>query len=243
MKVKKFNEEIKTVKLSDMDDWSGKKKIIYSGSKNIDLQLGSKVIDLLAEYGLGIVSILPGKWIHDQKLLLPDETDFQEYRVTLGTKQDWDDFIEEYNEEIDSTYDDLSDEEQEKVDEIYDNLPYVSDTYTSDIEFSVFLPSNIQQIDESAMSDASSYLKLLNNSNLKDVIAGHCEYQVFYYDTKGVINFINNKNIVITNKNLELVNTISYRLYKDSKVFSVIEDTIGENKTKRLINDWLKLIK
>jgi hypothetical protein len=242
MKVKKFNEEIQTKNFSDMENWSGDKKVVYSGTKKIDYGLGSKVIDLLAEYGLGVVSVGKGKWLHGQKLVLPDETNFQEYRVQLGKKQDWDDFIENYNDEKDADYDNLSEEEQEKIKDSYNELPYEVDRY-DEIEFSVFLPNNIENLESAAMSDASTYLKLLKNSGLDDIIEGHCEYQIFFDYPKEVTNFINGKKIVITNKNLEIVKTVSYRLYKDSKVFTLLEANIGDNETKQLINDWLNLIK
>ena len=243
MKVQKFNEQIKIVNSSDMENWSGEKPITYSGSKKINYELGSEVIDLLAEYELGIVSVFPGKWLHGQELILPDETNFKEYRVKLGKKQSWNDFLENYNDENDTEteYDDLSEDEQEKILDIYNELPY--EVNDDEIEFSVFLPNNIKNIESAAMSDASTYLKLLKNSNLDAILNGHCEYQIFFDYTKEVSNFINNKKIVITNKNLEDIKTVSYRLYKDSKVFTSIEDNIGESETKQLINDWLNLIK
>jgi len=243
MKVNKFNEEIKTIKSSEMEGWSGSKKITYSGSKKIDSQLGSKVLDLLHEYGLGVVSVETGEWLKRSELLLPDEINFQEYRVQIGKKQDWKDFIDNYEDENDDIeYDDLTEEEQEKIDDIYNNLPYEVDEH-DEIEFSVFLPSNVQNLEEAAMSDASTYLKLLKNSGLDSILKGHCEYQIFFDYPTEVSNFINGKRIIITNKNLEIIKTISYRLYKDSKVFTAFEYNIGESETRNLITDWLKLIK
>jgi hypothetical protein len=243
MKINKFNEKatLNTIKSSDMNDWSGKPKVIYSGTKKLDLQIGAKVIDLLLKYGLGIVDVGPAKWMYDQGLLLPDEENLQEYRVQLGTKQDWDEFLEDYEQENDITYDDLSEDEQEIIDDIYYELPFEVDRH-DEIEFSVFLPNGTQDLKKAAMSDASNYLKLLKNSELDSILKGHCEYQIFFDYPIEVKNFINGKKIKVTNKNLEIVKTVSYRLYKDSKVFTVIEDNIGENETKQLINDWLKLL-
>ena len=95
MKIKKFNETMTTKKFSEMGDtWLVQNKKVYTGTKQLDLQLGSKVIDLLEEYGLGIMSVGSGKWINDQHLLLPDETNFQEYRVNIGKRIEWKDFLE-----------------------------------------------------------------------------------------------------------------------------------------------------
>ena len=52
------------------------------------------------------------------------------------------------------------------------------------------------------------------------------------------------KKIKINNNNLEVINTISYRLYKDGKVFDTIKEFLDDESTaKELINDWLNLIK
>ena len=119
MKVEKFNEKMNIVNSADMENWSAKesnareklkdvsnrlqdlssKMSQYNmqfNTKKIDIELGSKVIDLLAKYGLGIESIGTGNWLHGQKLVLPDETNFKEYRVHIGKKPNWDDFIYDY---------------------------------------------------------------------------------------------------------------------------------------------------
>lgn len=241
MKINKFNEDMRIVNSSDMEDWSTTKKVVYTGTKKLDLQLGSKVVDLLQEYGLGIVTVTTSDWMHKQELVLPDESNLQEYRVQLGTKQDWKDFLDDYEMENEIEYEESSEEEKEKINEIYNELPYETDRHDR-MEFSVFLPANTQNLENAAMSDASSYLKLLKNSKLDSIIKGHCEYQVFFDYPSEVTNFINGKKIKVTNKNLEIVKTVSYRLYKDSKVFTAFEDNIGKYETKELMKDWLNLL-
>ena len=241
MKIKNFNEIMTIKNSSDMDNWSTDIKKVYSDNKIINYELGSKVLDLLNEYGLGVVGVGPGKWMNEQHLLIADEGNFQEYRVHIGKKQEWDDFISDYEIENDIEYKKLSKDEQEKIDEIYNKLPYEPDKY-EEIEFSVFLPSKTQNLGAAAMSDASSYLKLLSDSKLDGIIEGSAEYHIFFDDTHEVKNFINGKNITITNKNLEDIKTISHRLYKDSKVFGRFIENIGESETKNLFNNWLKLI-
>ena len=193
MKIEKFTEKIKTRNFSDMENWSAEKTIVYTGNKKIDYKLGSKVINLLAEYGLGIINVGPGKWLHGQNLLLPDETNFKEYRVEIG-KKNWDDFIENYNDENDIEYDDLSEEEQEKVLNIYNELPYKENTHygRETIEFSVFLPNNITDINSASMSDASTYLKVLNDSGF-DLFSDFNEYDTFFHEAEPTKKFINGK--------------------------------------------------
>jgi hypothetical protein len=250
MKINKFNEDIETKKFSDLENWSvadNKNKKIYSGNKEFNYELGNKVIELLNEYGLGIIAVGPGKWLEKNKLILSDETNLKEYRVNIGKKQDWDDFIEEYNDENDIEYDDLDEEQQEKVQEIYNNLPYKGQGYGDDdyIEFSVFLPNNVKDVESAAMSDASTYLKLLVDSGFELYGGGLDEYDVFYHEPIPTKNFINGKKITINNNNLEDIVSISYRLYKDGKVFDSFREFLDDNEStaKAFFNEWLKLIK
>lgn len=245
MKINKFNEEFKTTKFSDLEEWSDPvKKKIYKGTKTLNLELGSKVIDLLHEYDLGILSVEPGKWLNDQKLLLPDENNLKEYRVYIGKKQSFDNFIDNYEDENDVEYKKLSSEEQEKLREIYDEDDSLMENQygVENVEFSVFLPNNVRDINEAAMSDASTYLKLLKDSNLTSVIDGSGDNDLFLSYTEEVVNFINLKQIEITNKNLEFVTTINYRLHKDSKVFNAFDELMNYKNKQDLFNDWLKLL-
>jgi len=250
MKVKKFTEEIQTKNFSDMENWtpgfSGEKKVTYTGNKKIDYELGSKVIDLLSEYELGIMTIGPGKWLHGQGLVLPDETNFQEYRVNI-CKKDWDNFIENYNDENDIKYDDLSEDELEKVQDIYNKLPYNENTSygRETIEFSVFLPNNVTNINSASMSDASTYLKLLSDSGFRLFGGDFDEYDIFYHEVEPTKKFINSKKIKISNNNLEIINTISHRLHKDGKVFDTFKELLNDSEStaKQLFNEWLNLMK
>lgn len=239
----KHLEKMDIVNSANMGDWSANKPIVYTGHKDINYELGSKVIDLLAEYGLGVVSVTPGDWLKRYQILLPDEQNIKEYRVQIGKKQGWDDFLSDYEIENDiEDYNKLSQKKKEKINSIYDELPYEFGV-NDEIEFSVFLPNNVNDVNKAAMSDASTYLKLLSESGLNDIMRGVAEYHVLFDEPDGFKNFINNKRISITNKNLEYVIDISTRLYKDSKVFNAFEDNIGDRETKDLINNWLNLIK
>lgn len=245
MKHLNLYEDMKTVKSSEMENWSvanNKEKKVYSGNKEFNYKLGSEVIDLLAEYGLGISSVGIGNWLEKSGLLLADEKIFKEYRVNIGKKQGWDYFIEDYEDENDVKYDKLSKKAQEKIDDIYNNLPYESDP---DIEFSVFLPNNVDHINEAAMSDASVYLKLLVDSGFGLYSGGDFdEYDVFYHSPVPTKQFLNGKKIVINNNNLEDLVEVSYRLYKDGKVFDSFKELLdGEHTAKEFFNDWLNLMK
>jgi len=92
MKYLKTNEELKTIKFSELDNWDvteilGKnKEKELTGKKDFDLKLGQKVKDLFEEYGL-CIEVGPGKWLYKQGLLFETEKNFKEYRVNMFKKR------------------------------------------------------------------------------------------------------------------------------------------------------------
>ena len=175
--------------------------------------------------------------------MIPGEQNFKEYRVSIGQKVPWEDFWDEYCYDNDMDldgFDDLSDDEQEKIEEIFSNRKAISDRHT-EIIFSVFLPKDVDNLKEAAMADASSYLRILYESELKDVTGGSGNRHMFDRNSDEVIDFINRRHIIITNKNLKDVYTISFRLWKDSKVFDAFNKNMN-GKDKQLFNDWEKLL-
>lgn len=238
----KFNEEIKTKNFSELDNWNIKNNDnrTYNGTKNLNPIIGDKVIDLLDEYAICVTSCGIGNWLNDHKLLIGKESLFLEYRVHLGKVISWKDYLDY---EISGDFDELSEDEQQELKNDYEKYKINNDT---NAEFSVFLPSNLKNKSESeiiryALSDASNYLKLLNES-IPEAINSYFKYDVFGTNTKETVDFINKNNIEITNKNLDSVVTISYRLYKDNKFFKQFEEEFGSDTRKLLFNKWLKLL-
>lgn len=239
MKVNKFNEEMKTINYSDLKKWDIDNSLhpkIKIGNKVLDIKLGAKVLELFNNYGFDI-RVGNFEWVTKQKLLLPDETNLIEHRVEIGKKQSWEDFLDYTGYE----YDDLSKKEQIKITDEFENKKFFNNE--SDIEFSVFLPENVENIEYAALADASIYLKLLHDSNLKGVMNGASEYNVFGDETSGVKLFLKLKKIKITNDNVEDIVTVSNRLYKDSKVFALFEEELeGRHNFNNFFNEWLALI-
>jgi hypothetical protein len=237
MKVQKYTEmRLTTKNFSDMENWSDKQTIVHTGTKTLDIELGRKVLELLDEYGLGIMGVGPGDWIKGQHLLFSDETNLKEYRVSIGKKMSWEDFID--NNYVDN-YDDASEEEQAEMEEEFKKLEIDSDPC---IEFSVFLPEKISEIEAAAMSDASTYLKMLNDSDLEIVMNGSAGTNMLFDDVFGVKKFLILKKIKITNDNLEDLPNISYRLYKDSKAFSMFEELLDDREFENFFKEWLELL-
>lgn len=233
-----ISEDIKTVNYSDIETWKEPKDRSYAtGTKNIDIKLGSKVLEMLEEHGLTVTSYDKGDFLRSHKILIADEPSFIEYRVRLGKLIYWDDFLENNGYTVEE-FDKLSKKEKKSLEDNYADERIDDD---GEMEFSVFLPLTIKtNIIEAALSDASNYLKILHKT-YPDVIKGYVENS-FLSDTTETINFINAHKIKITNKNLDDVATISYRLYKDSKFFGAVSNIFDDNFCKDLFDDWLKLL-
>jgi len=202
----------------------------------LDKSLGSKVIELLAEYRL-FPRITPGDWLKKWDIVLESEESFKEFRVSLETKQSFEDWLDYEHGDIE--YDELSGKEQMRFDEEYDNVKTEFDNRT---EFSVFLPLGVKDV-ESAMSDASRYLYTLSKT-LPEVYKDSLDYGGVLGDNPdGFKKFLSAKELKISNKNVECIPRIEYRLYKDNKFFNYLEDQIGRQEMPELISKWLKLIK
>ena len=110
--------------------------------------------------------------------------------------------------------------------------------------FSVFLPKLGGNVKQAAMSDASHYLKMLNDVGLY-LWKGILRNDEALSDTPDEFKkFLKHNNIKITVDNIEIVTTINYRLYKDSRFFPKFEelcDQVGED-SKTVISKWLSII-
>jgi len=239
MEIKRFNEELKTVKYSKLDKWGVDNIMIPKvkiGNKELDLKLGSNVLELFNNHGFDI-NISQFEWMAKQHLLLPDEINLIEHRVEVGKKRTWDDFLDYNGYE----YEKLTKKEQKKIDDEFDNREFINNE--TEIEFSVFLPENLENVEYAALADASIYLKILYDSELKGVLNGDTDYRILSDESFGFKKFLNFKKIKITNNNIEDIPTIERRLYKDSKVFEIFERELGEQEFNNFFNEWISLIK
>lgn len=242
-RLKKF-EDIKSINSSEFDgNWdigSAINKQKYIGKKNLDLKKGAKFEKILNENRIFIDSIGKGKFLTNNKIVLPPEKDFQEFRVTLGTKRTLENFIDyEYSYSLED-YEELDFDEQEKIDKEFSNIEI--DTDIARMEFSVFLPLGLKNITHAALADALEYMKLIKNS-IPNMLNGDIIENSLIHDIDNFKKFINNKKIKITNENIELAPLVNYRLYKDSKFFYEFKEGC-ENQDiyyKDLINDLLNI--
>lgn len=242
-KVKKF-EDMKVVKSTDLSDsWSvddilsDKKQ--FNGKKKLNLENGEKFEKILNDNRIFISNVSKGDWIKKSNLELPVEVSFIEYRVLLGVKQTFEEFLDYYHSADIDEYNELSVEEQDKLDNEFDELE-IDDDHNA--EFSVFLPSNVENIKHAALADGLEYLRLVSKS-IPDMYERPTLDDPLLGDTEEVKKFINGKKLKITNNNLELAVVINYRLYKDSKFFDYFKDMCEKNNIsyKDIINQLLSI--
>jgi len=230
-----FKGTFRTVNYKDLDTWSPKllnneEKI--TGKKHFDLNIAQKVLDLFENYRL-YVSVSPGDFCKRNDILLVPEKDFKEYRVYLQTKVSFDEFID--NEYGETPEDKTSDELQNE----YEN--YSLDDLKNEVNWSVFLPKNPNNLELKAMYDSSIYLYTLSKSYSEVMTYQLDRYEALERDGDAFKKFINKKQIKITNKNIEDVTSISYRLYKDSNAFDALKDYL-EQDYNQFIKEWLEII-
>jgi len=240
----KHLEKFTTVNSGDIENWNPKDilepKTSYTGTKNLNFEIGKKVEELLKEYGLCVSDVGPGDWLKQQDIVLKSEKIFKEYRVHLGIIIPWEDFLDSSLVDGIKSFDNLTKKEKKELEDEYESSKMNDDTR---LEFSVFLPAGIQNynLTFAALSDASNYLLMLNNC-IPQIFDGNMIEDCLKDEPKNFKCFLNSKDLKITNDNIEDVNSINYRIYKDSKFFLELEDVL-KNNTKFFINDWLNLLK
>jgi hypothetical protein len=209
---------MKIINFSDLEDWTGKQKSkMISKNINIDNNLVNKVGKLFEEYYLIITDVSAGKYCDRWNILLPSENNLIEYRVKIDGMN-----IEKEDEDDNDTIK-------------YDRT-----------EFSIFLPNSsysFEELKKLALNNASIYLKKLNNT-IPEVIKLNINeyYDALHHYPENFKKFININNIKINNDNLEIINNINYRLYKDCKFLYILKDSISEHVYNEFIKDWIKLI-
>lgn len=240
----KHLEKFSIVNSSDMENWSldNNDKSKYTGTKNLNTNLGAKMIEVFNDYGFFVMGVGPGDFLNSYKITLDPEKNLREYRVKLGLNDTWENFLES-NGYTQEEFDDLDIKEQQQLENEFNEQGDIAD---GNLEFSVFLPNGVKD-EKSAFADAFEYLKLVQNSipemYINPTLDEPRDGGVLSEFPDEFKKFINNKGIKITNDNVEEVNTINYRLYKDSKFFSNLKEVCDDFKInyKNLINDLLNI--
>lgn len=229
-----FEQHLNIVSRKELgDSWKFLPPRSKKGTKNIDFDLGRRVIYFLEDNRIHI-KVTRGEYLNRFNIVLPPERDLIEYRVFMISKPTFDEFIQM---EFNKSEDDLTKKEYNEATYKY----YHGDANDDDeiSSFSVFLPYNTKDINAAAMYDATIYLRLLNET-LPVMLKGNILKDSLLDEIDGVKKFINMKNIQITNDNIEEINTVNFRLYKDSKFFYEMKENYDGDMGK-LFLEWLKI--
>ena len=247
--IKKFEDKkMDLVNYKDLRNWDIKRtlnKKTKIGKKDFNFKEAEQILEFINNLGIG-VRVFNGGYLTKNELLLADERTFEEWRVDLMRKPNYDEFVYDYLIENELKEGELTNEQKEVMDSEYDKLEWES--IDNGIEFSVFLPVEIGSKDEDtirlcAIADGFEYFKILYKSfckkgNISELI--NEDGDVLRHETDKLKEYLKFRNIKITNDNLELAVIVDSRIYKDGKFFSNFEDL---KESKEIFNFLVSLIK
>jgi hypothetical protein len=188
----------------------------------------------------------------------PNEKKFREVRVELGQIHDKEhlkdmygcDSLNTYNSNLDNYYRDKNSLKYFKEDlkKVENEIPYKVDNnlefsffikYEEDLILSIDNMNYVYQAYESAffyMSFLMSTMSQVYNEKRFDYLSAFIEFTDSYKD---VLSYI---DLNITNNNIEDVQSISYRLYKDYKFFYELREYLREGTYEQFIYDFEYII-
>jgi len=249
-----FNENMKVVNKSSLDGWSGKtisptkrKEIQKKLDKITNMPMVKDIRSVLADNNLGVLSVNQGDYTKKNGIILPNEVG-TEYRLELGkllTKEEVEDSYfytdEEGNGKIDTDHEDYI--EDSKLIGTVVEIPYALEySFFSDYYPMEVLSNFPTTIEDVGLLSGTMYLKNLVHC-YPDVTEGRLDYTTAIRDIEEVKCLLNQFRIKIDNNNIEIIQNIILRLYKDSKFFAELDRHLGSNKLKNMIKDLNRVIK
>ena len=247
--IKTFEDKkMDLVNYKDLRAWDIKRtknKNTKIGKKDFNLSEAEQILEFINKLGIG-VGVSSGNYLANNYLLLVDEGNFEEWRVELTIKPDYDEFVYDYLIENELEEEELTDKQREVMDSEYNKLEWID--IDNGVRFSVFLPVEIGSKDEDtirlcAIADGFEYFKILYKSFCKK---GYIRELIndngnsLRRETDKLKEYLKLRNIKITNDNLEVAVTADTRIYKDGKFFSNFEDL---KESKEIFNFLVSLIK
>jgi hypothetical protein len=239
----KHKSKMMIKRFSDLgDSWSIRpsKEGITNGTE-VDTELAHKIIDILNDYGYDISIRGQSDFLTNKTGLFGSETNLIEYRAEIVEKMSLSDFEDDYRLEHDlEQTGDLDEETMDKMKEAYEELEY-DEVYNGNLTYSFFIGKNIKRhiIKEAAVYYGYLYMKMLHDMDESIVQKGTMIENMLDENIDGFKSFLDDSGIRITNKNVERVTEVNYRIYQDSKFFSEAHSECKEYST--IINQILKL--
>ena len=134
--IKKFEDKkMDLVNYKDLRNWDIKKNTKI-GKKDFNLRDAELILEFINKLGIG-VDVSSGNYITNNRLLLVDEGDFEEWRVELTIKPDYDEFVYDYLIENELEEEELTDKQKEVMDSEYNKLEW--NAIDDGVEFSVLV--------------------------------------------------------------------------------------------------------
>lgn len=241
--------KIQIKRFKDLDTWSIRpsKEGIINGTQ-VDLELASKIQEILNSYGYDVEVIGTGNFIEQQDALFGHESKLIEYRAEVKEKYNYDDWKSDYLIDLSNDRDisvedlekELTEAEIEKMNAEYEEVPYTDIAY-GNIAYSFFVGKNIKSdmLQAAALYYGYLYMNLLMKVDESIIMRGNLIEDTLYESPDGFKEYLSHQGININNKNVERVTKVNYRIYKDSKFFGEAQ---GEIKAyKRIIEEILAL--
>lgn len=247
--IKTFEDKkMDLVNYKDLRAWDIKRtknKNTKIGKKDFNINEAELILEFINKLGIG-VDVSSGNYLANNYLLLVDEGNFEEWRVELTIKPDYDEFVYDYLIENELEEKELTDKQREVMDSEYNKLEWIG--IDDGVEFSVFLPVEVGNKDKDtirlcAIADGFEYFKILYKSfckkgNIRELINDNGNS--LRWETDKLKEYLKLRNIKITNDNLEVAVTADTRIYKDGKFISNFEDL---KESKEIFNFLVSLIK
>ncbi len=229
----KNQNKIQIKKFSEIDRWSwsmaiDNKKGLVSSSQ-IDMSFSNKIIEVLNSYGYDISITGEGSFLERNNLTFGSEPNLIEYRADLVQKQDYDDFKYDYLADNDFEEEsDMSEEDKNKMEEEYENLEYVE--IDSSLTFSFFVGKNVPKVHlkQAGIYYGYLYMRMLHDMLPDFILKPSYEENLLRENSEAFKSYLNWQGIHINNKNVERVEDVNYRIYKDSKFFGTASDELSD---------------
>ena len=228
--IRGINEaSIQLKKLSELNgNWSGR-NTGKGQTGDVNLALGARVLDFLDNHNLTIeVDEANG---YSPISLLGNEKKLTEYRCEIKMRSDLIDYEETYKYDNNiADEDELTPEQREDMMSSYGTA---FEEFNDNIGYSVFLDSNFphSRLNEAGAAEGLEYLKMFNKCFSEDVTGGRIDDDSLAHNVEGFKKYLTYTNLKITNSNVEIVNDINYRIYKDGKFFSIAHSEIDNYNT------------
>lgn len=222
-----------------------------------DLSRGQAFLKLLDSFNLGIIKVVQEDYLWNDKfknsVTFPAEFKSTEYRVYLGAIDDPKELMENYGyKSLDDAKKEKDKDHKKRFEKEYKNainrIP--KESAHQRLEFSVFFRKELsseylrsKECFEECGEQAFGYFGLLMESIpvVYKKPLGLDSFEALTSETDSFKDLLKATNVEITTDTIELAKNLAYRLYKDTKFFSELEEELGKGTHEQFIEffEWM----